>query len=287
MPLFSHRKGIRALHKAIQREAADEELRNRLWTALQVSVWDKFNPPAGFAREPDDNTRAVWALCQIIWHNYFKRPLDELPTVDRSHPRSSYRVFREHFFDGKWWQVYDFLEFVVKNCHDDWAEQLRTMANDVLETENAAYRIVGTEVCDISDEHEISAIEEGLAAPFGAARRHLQRSLELISDRRTPDYRNAVKEAVSALESAAQDVSGRPNATLGDCIKVMEQAGTLHPAFKAGLLKLYGYTSDSGGIRHALTEKDSPPTYSEAKFMLVACSAFVNLLVSKKAEAPT
>ena len=57
----------------------------------------------------------------------------------------------------------------------------------------------------------------------------------------------------------------------------------MHPALKGGLLKLYGYTSDSGGIRHAISDGDNPPTYGEAKFMLVACSGFVNLLATKQA----
>ncbi|MEB7145202.1 hypothetical protein NEM79_21265, partial [Escherichia coli] len=45
--------------------------------------------------------------------------------------------------------------------------------------------------------------------------------------------------------------------------------------------QLYGYTSDQGGICHALTEEDVNPTLAEAKFMLVTCSAFSNYLLSK------
>ncbi len=284
MPLFSQRKGIQPLQKAIQREDADEELRNRLWNVLQISIWESFTEPVAW-RGTTRDTHDILHLCQKIWHNYFKLPLDTLPRFDPGYSQSSYAAFRNHFLKGEWWEVYDFLEFILKNCPDDWATTLRIMANDVLETENAAYRFVGDEIVDISDDHEIAAIEEALATPFGAARTHLERSLELISDRQAPDYRNAVKEAISAVESAAQEVSSQPNATLGDCIKFIERNGDLHPAFKDGLLKLYGYTSDSGGIRHALTDRGTPPTYAEAKFMLVACSAFVNLLVGKKAES--
>jgi hypothetical protein len=282
MPLFSHRKGIRPVQKAIQREMADKELRNRLWTSLKVTVWDKFRSTDHAHR--GGSWRPVQRLCQLIWTDYFKEPLDTLPIFDLEIPDSTYRAFRTHFFEGEWWTVYDFLEFVLKNCPEDLAESLRMRSNEVLETENAAYRIVHNEVCEISDEHEINAIEEALSAPFTAARKHLNRCLELLSDKQNPDYRNAVKEAVSALESASQEVSGLPSATLGDCVKSMERSGKLHSAFKEGLLKLYGYTSDSGGIRHALTENDVPPTYSEAKFMLVTCSAFINLLAGKNAE---
>jgi hypothetical protein len=53
-----------------------------------------------------------------------------------------------------------------------------------------------------------------------------------------------------------------------------------HGGFKAGLLSLYGYTSDEDGIRHAiLEEKDIG--FDEAKFMLITCSALVNFIISK------
>ena len=44
----------------------------------------------------------------------------------------------------------------------------------------------------------------------------------------------------------------------------------------------YGYTSDQGGIRHALLE-ESNIDEAEAKFMMVACSAFVNFCVQRSA----
>jgi hypothetical protein len=50
----------------------------------------------------------------------------------------------------------------------------------------------------------------------------------------------------------------------------------LHPALEAAFTKLYGYTSDAKGIRHALLDDDEVVTFEEAKFMLVACSAFIN-----------
>ena len=44
--------------------------------------------------------------------------------------------------------------------------------------------------------------------------------------------------------------------------------------------KLYGYTSDEGGIRHSLLEQSSIDE-AEAKFMIVACSAFVNFCIQR------
>jgi hypothetical protein len=58
---------------------------------------------------------------------------------------------------------------------------------------------------------------------------------------------------------------------------------TLHPALAEGLSKLYGWTSDAEGIRHALMDEPSL-SFAEAKYMLVSCSAFVNYLTAKAAD---
>ena len=58
----------------------------------------------------------------------------------------------------------------------------------------------------------------------------------------------------------------------------------MHPSFNKALLKLYGFTSDASGIRHAANEKDIKIKYSDAKFMLVSCSAFINYLLLIKSE---
>ncbi|MBY0098678.1 hypothetical protein [Mesobacillus maritimus] len=68
--------------------------------------------------------------------------------------------------------------------------------------------------------------------------------------------------------------------------KVLEErlGVQMHGALREGFLKIYGYTSDGDGIRHALIEEPSL-SFEDAKFMLVACSAFVNYLVVKSEKA--
>jgi hypothetical protein len=57
----------------------------------------------------------------------------------------------------------------------------------------------------------------------------------------------------------------------------------LHKALKSSFSSLYGYTSDSDGIRHAMLE-ESKLTFIDAKYMLVACTAFINYVLGKAAE---
>ena len=70
-------------------------------------------------------------------------------------------------------------------------------------------------------------------------------------------------------------------ATLSDAVKRLEDGGlTLHPAFKEALSKLYGYTSDAEGIRHALHDEPNLD-HADAVFMLVMCSGFMSYLLAK------
>lgn len=142
-----------------------------------------------------------------------------------------------------------------------------------------------SQLTDITDEEEIESIEAaiGSTTKYSGANEHLKTALGFLSDRKSPDYRNSVKESISAVESLCVSISGDQKATLGSALSIIERSHQLHPAFKKALSSLYGYTSDSDGIRHALLDESSI-SYSDAKFMLVACSAFTNYVLGKISE---
>jgi hypothetical protein len=131
----------------------------------------------------------------------------------------------------------------------------------------------------ITDEEEVSEIDLALQKTGGPVRTHLRRALELLSDREKPDYRNSIKESISAVESLTAVVLGQKG-TLGQLIKKLEDEIGLHPALRAAFSSLYGYTSDESGIRHAILESKTVG-FEDAKFFLVVCSAFANFVMAK------
>jgi len=281
--MFSQRKGLKPLRKVIQRESADEELRSRLWSALKIVLWDRWTYPDMYGGV-DHSSQTVNMLLDLYWLNFFKRPLDTRPSFMERNGGGAYGTIRQYFFSCQWFELYDFLEFTLKNCDNGLANTLRELLNRLLEDENAAYRVVGYEVAEITAEEEISAIEEAVKHTHDPASQHLEAALRLLCDRKAPDYRNSIKESISAVEAVCQRMCGNPKATLGDAIKKIQSRCELHPAFEKGISAFYGYASDAGGIRHALTEGGQVPSYADAKFMLVACSSFVNYLLTKAAE---
>lgn len=73
---------------------------------------------------------------------------------------------------------------------------------------------------------------------------------------------------------------------MGKALKLLEGNGIkIHQSLKNGFSNIYGYTSDEGGIRHAMIEEGNIVTQEDALFMLVSCSAFCHYLQQKGAQA--
>jgi hypothetical protein len=262
----------------------DDDLRNGLWSAVTLNFLNSIRDDYLHSHPP------VRDLLGAIWISYFKYPAD---TLDDWGPKV-YPQVREYFFSCKWNEVYDLLEFVAKSYQyvGDPEEELKHAfiedCNLIMKRELSAYRFVGEEIAQITSEAEIAGIEEALkaSAPLNVVHKHLGTALALLSDRKSPDYPNSVKESISSVEVLCKIITGRNSATLVNALDLIEKQGkiTIHPALKGAFEKVYGYASSSGGIRHGTidaTEVD----FDIAKFMLVACSAFINYLIAKASKA--
>ena len=276
--LFSQRKGLKPVRSAIQTDEMDRDLRNALWDVLQLAIWDEDTNSGYYGNLEESNLN--W-LFRIFWHKYFKKPIDTLP--DKTD--DAIAEVRKYFFTCEWYEVYDFIEFSANHAESRQAERLIELSNRVMERELSGFRFIDKNIVPISSEEEVESIENALenTSLLKGANAHLRASLDLLSDRKSPDYRNSIKEAISAVESLSQTITGDQKATLGSALKELEKRSAIHPALKASLSSLYGYTSDSAGIRHAMLDEPSL-SFTDAKFMLVACTAFINYLVGKAAD---
>jgi hypothetical protein len=278
---FSERQGYRPIRAALQVDSADIELRNSIWNVIDEWILSPMR------RDDWYDYSTGWSMAQAgeFWANHYKRPLDELP---RSAVEFTEYV-KKLVIKGQWFEGYDFIDFYLQT-YAPRPKPERTFqehCNVILEREMSAWRVVGEEVARLTSEEEIAAVEavEQLAGPFAGISQHMRKAVRLLSNRHSPDYPNSMKEAISAVEGACQVITGEPRATLGAALRKLEGKGVLmHPAAQAALGKLYGYTNDADGIRHA-TIDSSTVDYEDAKFMLVACSAFVNLLVARHKDA--
>ena len=84
------------------------------------------------------------------------------------------------------------------------------------------------------------------------------------------------------MESVARQLDPKASNALSSALASLEKRASLHPALKSAFTKLYGYTSNEQGIRHALLDQDSANVgMDEAVFMLGACASFSSYLWRK------
>jgi len=266
---FSEKSGY-TRPKLPQVESMDDDLRNGLWSAFHNS----------FPKSHDEFPGYSWQhpIYLAVWQEHLRKPADEYKAWSTPHD-----FVKDIFLKAEWFSVFDLIEFCLRALRRSYqhATSLRRFedrCNWVLKAENSTYRIIEGRVTPITSKQEIKAIETALQVPYGAAKEHIEKALALGSDRENPDYENSIKESISAVESIAKEVTGESKATLG---KLTERLN-LHPAFQDGLNKLYGFTSDVGGIRHGGYPNEDPPLdQATARFMLVLCSAFVNYIIAR------
>jgi len=272
MAAFSERMGLKPVRSVLQKDSMDDALRNRLWNVVTESVWSSFEPSRWRGSGGDE-------FFGRLWHEHYGEPMDQRP---RNYAAIN-EVRNRYFNDWEWNDVYDFIEFLARNTPGN---QFVERCNYILEKELSAYHFVNRTLVPITNEQELDAIQNALELKdvLKPVRVHINTAVKLFADRKAPDYRNSIKESISAVEAACSIIVGS-SATLGQALKKLEDKGVpLHAALKSSFRSLYGYTSDADGIRHALLD-ESTLDFDDAKFMLVSCSGFVNYLVAKASKA--
>lgn len=277
MQVFSERIGKKTVEVNIQREDADNKLRSGIWNCIYI-----FYLKNAFLNVKNNND-PVSRLLESICLHFYNLNYDE---IFASHPIKE-RIKKDILF-SKWYEMYDLVEFIIRNygcnCGDDiyfknYNKECSETINDTLEINLSAYRIVGFKIVEITSEQEIKAIEEALlfVDEFQPVNDHFTSALILLSDRINPNYRNSIKESISAIESFCRIFTKDKKSTLTGLLGQLENQFQLHKALKSSFSSLYGYTSDASGIRHSLME-ESTVGQEDAKLMLVMCTSFVNYL---------
>ena len=271
---FSERKGYKSIRKEIQREDLDKKTRNLLWNVFSEIIWNRV------IKHREVYNESIRPFIKRLWSQFFEETWDTIP----NRQGDIYNIIKSFFFKANWYQVFDFIEFLSEKFPNiNRTNQLFVRGiNIVLRRKLSAYRLVGDTITEISSKEEMAEIAEVLDDKdiHKSIRVHIKTALKMLSDKDSPDFRNSIKESISAVESICRIIDGKPKATLGEALKKIEDKVEIHPALKSAFLKLYGYTSDQDGIRHSLIDlKDID--FEDAKFMLVSCSAFINYLKEK------
>ncbi|MEZ0611987.1 AbiJ-NTD4 domain-containing protein [Fibrella sp. WM1] len=282
---FSQRIGKSPVREAMQLESIDSALLNGLWNTVLEFFLEPLDNNTQYHRESQRGN-----VCRAIWVSFFKYAIDQAPTIwfndtRRINCEKTIALVREWFYKSTWDKVYDFIEFIAELAVSEKNRVFEVRCNAILRMEHSAYRIVNNRIAQVTTDEEIQAIEQASvnADKQEPVQVHLDAALSFLTNKQQPDYRNSVKESISAVEAYCKLMLKDEKATLGKALNEIERKHGLQKGFKNALSSLYGFTSESGGIRHALLENDIEVNHEDAKFMLVVCSSFINYIKEKQA----
>lgn len=281
---FSDVQGIAPCNTMIQTTEFDDDTRttlsNRVFALLEFhfegpGAYDQFGQDKGWNKQEH--------FCKAILNDVFH----QRNVVSKGYEhnwRSIYEDIHKVIANAAYNEVLDIIGYCCEwiSHSFDLGDDIYNIFNEIFEEEYVGYRFLNSQIVPITDEQELGAVEAACKNPIEGCRKQLQKAVAFLSDREHPDYKNCIKESICAVESICQVIVGDEKATLGDALKQLEKRGlSIHPCLKTAFSKLYGYTTDQGGIRHAEGLFESNVTFEEAKFMLVSCSAFINYLIAE------
>lgn len=201
MKRFSERIGAVSSPSTIQVDSISKDLRNSLWNLFYSTY--------------EDSTWDYWKRVASYVARFFRKvPADDLPYENYD----CRKWLKEYFFSLKWYEAYDFLEFLVKthraSCRIPFAsggthqhpfdnDKFMGAANSILERELSGCRFVAGVLSPITTPVEVEAIEGAADAAaskgFQGAHEHLTNALRLLGKKPKPDYRNSIKESISSV----------------------------------------------------------------------------------------
>lgn len=281
MASFAERIGKRAPKTIIQTEELDIETRTALWNVL-VNFRDGFQD---LSRSRPAFASTETRIMNALWTRHFDRARDE-----KRGDHEVWQLMKEHILRSEWFETLDLAEAFVQHFYRYAGEQLGVGSevpalaiekfNTVFEEQLVGYRFIGTEITPITEERDVKAVEEALEqlGPHSGAQQHLAQAVESLSNRKNPNYAHSISESIKAVEGLVQKLTNT-KASLGEGLLKLEKSGLeIHPALKDAWRKMYGWASNDKGIRHGASEA-AQVDQSLAKYMLIACSAFVSYLV--------
>jgi len=271
---FSDRMGITKPAEALQLNSMNEQLKN--------SLWNLFYCPNEIVLHHEDFFKKLLKFLKV---NFFKESLSSLPLLE-FHCKNQ---LEERFMNLKWYDVYNIFELIYNEFSTPGSirGELNSNINKILEKENSGYRLLNGSFIPITNDIEIESIREsGISLAhysFNILNKYITNAISLLSKKPVPDYRNSIKESISAVEGICKKLTEKRAGGIKEPLKELSKMINIHPALAEGYLNIYGYTCDESGIRHPLLE-DSNAGFAEAKYMLVSCSAFVNYILEKNKE---
>jgi len=277
---FSQAQGYEELPVSLKLEELNQKARNKIWNCLYLAIsksLDSVQTRKGKAYRVKEPWLSILTHLHV---EFFSLPSDEFSS----------------WYGGKYKEllcgpgslpfnkIFDLLQHIMRS--EFCPQEFITDVAKTFEECRLAYRVSETQpvtiypvTTQIEGKELLGALEQLRKNKFFGAEEHLRQASNFLSQSR---YADSIRESIHSVESVARSLDPKSSTTLTRALAELENKKPLHPAFKKGLLALYGYTSDEKGIRHSLIdESQSDVGIDEAVFMFGACASFASYLSRK------
>ena len=296
---FSQRNDYKSMPEPMRLEEISDDLRREIWNGTRrflISIRSVAKSRYYFR---SDETRFI----EHVLGRLQNKPEDEINT---EHDRV-FGIFKQIIQKSFFYDVLDVVELILREKYQV-APRVRYQ-QEAAEKLEAAQKKFSAEILRSFERHAAaywldtssfpprffprstrmqgeatrSAIETIRDGGMKGAETHLRQAAENVNARQ---FANSITDSIHAVESIARTIDPKAK-TLGPALNSLQRSGVLkHPTLKEAFSKLYGYTSNEQGIRHAMLDKGSPDVdLDDAMFMFGACASFAAYLVNKHRKA--
>ena len=298
---FSQREGEAPLPECLQIGTLTKQFRNHTWKIIEGSMSDhvcqkEYEGLERFAYIEIGVEPIYWDFDElevgIFWKKfrysyYFDllgTPHDKIPDGD---PFNFMSCMREIILDGECHEILTVLEHMLRM--DEIAQDLSDAIINVFEyacyfvDRSSGLVIILPFTSKEMKENVQRSLDNIGKSGLTGAKSHIHKAGQRL---RKDDFADAIRESIHAVEAAARQIDPKASRTLAPALDSLENHGMLkHSALKDAFKKLYGYTSDTKGIRHSLIDQGAADVeFDEAIFMYAACVSFVDYLASKQRQ---
>lgn len=140
---FSQRIGIEEIEKENQIRSMDDDLKNGLWNVTAANFFPIVSNPYVIPVRED---KEFCSFIEKLWLEFFKSPSDY---ILYGYVGNAINELRSTYMNLKWNEVYDFIEFIIKN-YDSITSKSKSdfisSCNKILERESSYYRISNNKI---------------------------------------------------------------------------------------------------------------------------------------------
>ncbi len=301
---FSQREGKAPLPEALQTGKLTTKFRNRVWYVIANNIEEHECSREYEGLEKCEYIEigvepSYWGFNElkagIFWQKFYplycfnilETPHDE---IENKGPKELKTWLKDLTSQGESHELITLLEYMLRLSTIP-----KKLANDIVACFALAPYLIDRSsrpiyIIPATSEEMKENIKRALAninpSELTGVKQHLGNATQELNNN---NFAASIRESIYAVESVTRQIDPKKSENFKDALNSLEKSGMLkHKALKEAFNKLYGYTSNEQGIRHALIDTDTANVgLAEAIFMYGACVSFIDYLASKKTQMKT